>query len=211
MSIRVQLGGRYGEGAYETSRRRSQPVSPNLDSWLDRPVIRIHHRRQVSVAPAALWAAAQSVRLSDTRALGRLVRLRIPGIAPGITFDELFRAPPFTVLYEDDCTLLSGLVGRIWTIRRDYPTLSGPDEFRYWSGRGTVRVLFATWVEQPSHGVSALVSETRVAAVDHRARLGLLAVRPLIAASHNLIASDGIDLAVTRAQRPLARRPTRLR
>jgi hypothetical protein len=175
-------------------------VRPDLDTWLDRPLIRIRHRREASVEPAALWEAARSVRLSDTRALGRLIRMRIPGVPPGTAFDELFRAPPFTVLYEDDSTLLSGLVGRIWTIRRDYPALSGPEEFRDWAGRGTVRVLFAMWVERPGAGAAALASETRVAAVDRRARFGLLAVRPLIAASNNLIATDGIDAAVKRAQ-----------
>jgi hypothetical protein len=182
-------------------------VKPDLDSWLERPLIRIQHRREANVDAAALWAAARSVRLTDTRALGRLIRLRIPGTPPGITFDELFRAPPFTVLYEDDSTLVSGLVGRIWTIRRDYPRQSGPEEFRRWSARGTVRVLFATWVEPSGPGVTALVSETRVAAVDRRARFGLVAVRPLIAASHNLIGSDGIDLAVARADRGRASSP----
>jgi hypothetical protein len=172
---------------------------PDLDSWLERPLIRIHHRRQANVESAKLWAAARSLRLSDTRGLGRLIRLRIPGTPPGVPFDDLFRAPPFTVLYEDDTTLLSGLVGRIWTIRRDYPALSGPEEFRRWSGRGTVRVLFALWVEPVSAGVSALVSETRVAAVDRRARFGLAAVRPLISASNNLIASEALAAAIRRA------------
>jgi hypothetical protein len=176
-------------------------VRLDLDSWLDRPVIRIHHQREADVEPAAMWSAARSVRLADTRALGRLIRLRIPGVQPEIAFDELFREPPFTVLYEDDGALVSGLVGRIWTIRRDYPVLSGPAEFRHWSTPGTVRVLFATWVETGSTGAATLVSETRVAAVDRRASFGLVAVRPLIAASHNLISSDGIDLAVKRAKR----------
>jgi hypothetical protein len=45
-----------------------------------------------------------------------------------------------------------------------------------------------------------LVSETRVAAVDRRARLGLAVVKPLIAASHNLIGSDGINAAVRQAE-----------
>jgi hypothetical protein len=182
-------------------------VTPDLDSWLNEPVVRTHHRRQANVEPAALWAAARSVRLSDTRALGRLVRLRIPGVPPSVTFDELFRAPPFTVLYADDGTLVSGLVGRIWTLRRDYPTLTEPDEFRRWSARGTVRVLFASWVEPVGSAVTALVNEIRVAAVDRRARLGLAAVRPLIAASHNLIGNDGIDVAIKRAQRAPAPMP----
>ncbi len=175
-------------------------MRPDLDSWLDRPLVRVHHRREANVEPAALWAAARSIRLADTRALGRLVRLRIPGVSSGAVFDDLLRSPPFTVLYTDDGALLSGLVGRIWTLQRDYPALAEPDEFRRWMARGTVRVLFATWVEPVSSHVTALVSETRVSAVDRRARLGLAVVKPLIATSHNLIGSDAIDIAIKRAE-----------
>jgi len=126
--------------------------------------------------------------------------MRIPGVPTGAVFDDLFRAPPFTVLYADDGALVSGLVGRIWTLRRDYPALAEPDEFRRWAARGTARVLFATWVEPVSSGVTALVSETRVAAVDRRARLGLAALRPLIASSQNLIGREGIEIAIKRAE-----------
>jgi hypothetical protein len=175
-------------------------LKPDLDSWLERPSIRIHHRREANAEPEALWVAARSIRLSDTRALGRLIRVRIPGVPPAAAFDDLFRSAPFTVLYEDDRALVSGLVGRIWTLRRDYPALAEPDEFRRWSTRGTVRVLFATWVEPTSTGGSALTSETRVDAVDRRARLGLAALKPLIATSHNLIGNDGLDIAIKRVQ-----------
>jgi hypothetical protein len=88
------------------------------------------------------------------------------------------------------------------TVRRDYPTLSGADDFRLWSARGTVRVLFANWVEQRSSDLSALVSETRVAASDRLGRLGLAAVRPLIFASHQLIGSEGLERAVKSSARP---------
>jgi hypothetical protein len=118
-----------------------------------------------------------------------------------MAYDELFRAPPFTVLWEDEEALLAGIVGRIWTVRRDYPTLAQPEDFRAWRARGTVRVLFANWVEPAGHGGSVLVSETRVSAGDRLARLGLAAVRPLIVASHQLIGSEGLDRAVTRARR----------
>ena len=175
-------------------------AAPDLDRWLPQPAVRIRHQREAGCEPAALWAAAQSVRLSDTRALGRLIRLRIPGLAPGISFDELFRARPFTVLQEDDCSLLSGIVGRIWTIRRDYPVLDSPAAFRTWSGRGTVRVLFANWAQPTAAGGATLVSETRVAAVDSRGWLGLAALRPLISASSGLIASEGIAAALGQIQ-----------
>lgn len=175
-------------------------VRPDLDSWLERPLIRVHHRRVASVEPAALWAAARSVRLAETRALGRLVRVRIPGVPAGGTFDELLRSRPFTVLYQDDESLLSALVGRIWTLRRDYPCLAGPDDFRRWNVRGTVRVLFGVWVEPAGPGAAALVSETRVDAVDLAARVGLTALRPLIATSQHLIGNDGLESAVRRAE-----------
>jgi hypothetical protein len=175
-------------------------VSPDLDHWLDRPSVRIRHVRESDADPDALWAAAQSVRMSDTRRLGTLLRLRIPGLAADLPYDELFRAPPFTVLYEDERALLAGIVGRIWTVRRDYPTLTDPEEFRRWSTRGTVRVLFANWVEPGRAKQTALVSETRVGAGDRLARLGLAAVRPLIAASNHLIAVEGLERAISRAR-----------
>ena len=171
-------------------------MPPDLDDWLPAPQIRVRHRREADATPAELWAAAQAVRLRDARSLGRLIRLRIPGLSPDLRFGEMFRAPPFNVLLETELALVSGLVGRIWTIRRDYPTLSGPEEFRSWSRRGTVRVLFAHWVEPAGDGRAALVSETRVQAVDRRGRLGLAAVRPLISSSHQLISRDGIRAAL---------------
>lgn len=171
-------------------------MPPDLDVWLPDPQIRVRHRREADAEPAELWAAAQTVRLRDARNLGRLIRLRIPGLSPDLRFDEMFRAAPFNVLSEDGLSLVSGLVGRIWTIRRDYPSLSGPEEFQGWSRGGTVRVLFGNWVEPAPAGRSSLVSETRVQAVDRRGRLGLAAVRPLISSSHGLISRDGIRAAL---------------
>ena len=175
-------------------------MRPDLDHWLERPIVRIVHRRQTDADPAALWAAARAVRTSETRRLGRLLRLRIPGLPPDVAYNDMFHAPPFTVLDEDETSLLAGIVGRIWTVRRDYPVLSEPDEFRQWSARGTVRVLFANWVEPVGDGAAELISETRVSVSDRLARLGLTAVRPLIVASHQLIGNEGLERAVGRAR-----------
>jgi hypothetical protein len=175
-------------------------VKPDLDTWLEHPVVHVHHRRETDVKPARLWEAAQSIRLADTRTLGRLVRLRIPGLSASDAYDDIFRAPPFNVLYADEGALVSGLVGRIWNLRRDYPELADPDEFRHWSVRGTVRVMFATWVEPRSPQGAALVNETRVDAVDRAARLGLATLSPLITGSHSLIGREGLEIAVRRAQ-----------
>ena len=175
---------------------------PDLDHWLPDPSMRVAYRRESDVPPDRLWDAAVSVRLSDARRLGRLVRWRIPDLAPDQRFDELFRSPPFIVLAEDERrALLSGLVGRIWTLRRDYPRLTDPDEFRTWSDSGTARVLFANWIEDSQDGHAALHAEVRVEAIGAQGRIGVAAVRPLVSAFGNLVGSDGIEAAVRLAER----------
>jgi hypothetical protein len=171
-------------------------IAPALDSWVPDPALRIRHSRASSAPPERLWEAARTVRLADTRRLGRLVRWRIPGTPGDIGFDELFRRPPFLVLEESDEALVSGIVGRIWTLRRDYPELRDPEEFRAWSTPGTARVAFANWIEG-----DALFSETRVDAFGVQGRLGIRAVRPLVRAFQGLIGSDGIAAAVRLAER----------
>ena len=96
--------------------------------------------------------AAVDLRLSDTRTLGHLVRWRIPELDAKLTYGELFRAYPFTVLDEGEQHLLAGLCGRIWTLARDYPQLAGPEAFARWDEPGTVRVLFGHWVEPAGSG-----------------------------------------------------------
>lgn len=189
-------------------------MTPDLDQWLPDPALRIVHCRESSASADQLWAAAQAVRISDTGLLGRLIRWRIPGTSPEIAFDELFRQPPFLVLEDDpDAALVSGLVGRIWTLRRDYPRLCDPQEFRDFSARGTARVVFANWVSEDGNGRARLASEARVEAIGAQGRLGVRAVRPLVSAFHHLIGSDGLAAAVRRAeitgQRPRARSPGR--
>ena len=175
-------------------------MRPDLDAWLADPAIRVRHQREAPVDEATLWAAARTVRVGDTRVLGRLLRWRIPGVPASITYDELFREPPFAVLEEAEGAVVSGLVGRIWTLRRDYPLIAGPDEFLSWSMEGTVRVLYANWVEPAGSGGAAVVSETRVRATDRDGRRGLAGVRPLISGFNALIGREALDLAVRRAQ-----------
>jgi hypothetical protein len=173
----------------------------DLDHWLAAPTVRVAHCRESTVAPDDLWQAACTVGLDDSSLLGRLVHWRIPGLPAGLSFDHLFRHDPFLVLSSDrERSLVSGLVGRIWTLGRDYPLLSDPEQFRQWSARGTARVLFANWVEPVPSGGAVLYSETRVHAVGVQGRLGLATLSPVIRAFEHLIATDGIEEAVRRAE-----------
>ena len=175
-------------------------MKPDLDHWLPDPAVRITHCRQSTADPDRLWQAARSVKLTDTSMLGRLVRWRIPGIDAAASFDELFRNPPFVVLEDHEIGLVSGIVGRIWTLRRDYPDLAAPEDFEDWSARGTARVAFGIWVDPVDGGGAALTSETRVQPIGAQGRIGVAAVRPLIRAFQNLVGTDGIEAALRIAE-----------
>ena len=175
--------------------------APDLDQWLDEPAVQVVHRRRSRAEPDRLWDAARSLRLDQTRLLGRLVRWRIPGASADSSFEDLFTSSPFLVLEDRDMTLLSGFVGRIWSIRRDYPQLRGAAEYRDWDRAGTSQVLFANWVRARDDGGADLHSETRVRAFGVQGRLGLASVRPLIAGFQQLVATDAMAATVRLAER----------
>jgi hypothetical protein len=172
----------------------------HLDTWLPEPVVCTHHRRTAAVGPDALWRTANVLKLSETRTLGRLIRWRIPDLGPELTYGELFRAYPFTVLDEGERHLVAGLCGRIWTLARDYPRLAGPEQFSAWDEPGTVRVLFGHWIEE-NDGGSALVSEARVKPVDRTAGLRLRALWKLIGPFERLVGAEAISRATERSRR----------
>jgi hypothetical protein len=175
-------------------------VHIDLDAWLPDPQVRTRHRRHAGADATALWHAAESVRLRDTPTLGRVVRWRIPRTSPDVAFREMFRTYPFTVLEEGEHWSVSGLAGRIWTLARDYPRLRDPDEFAAWDEPGTVRVLFANWVEPGRDGRSALVSEARVQPVDRRAGLKLRALWLGVSQFERLIGGEALRVAARRAE-----------
>lgn len=170
--------------------------APDLDAWLPEPLICTRHRRASDADPDALWHAAEDIRLREARSLGRLVRWRIPGLNEDMAFRDLFRQHPFIVLDEGDRWSISGLVGRIWTLDRDYPNLGSPEEFAAWDEPGTARVLFANWVAD-----GALFSEARVDATNRAARLRVRAVWAVVGGFERLIGGEALALAARRAER----------
>lgn len=172
---------------------------PDLDDWLPEPALRMRYGRHSRAGQDELWSAACGLPLADTGLLGRLVRWRIPGLRRDLTVEQLFREPPFMILEEGEHALVSGLVGRIWTLRRDYPRLGSPEDFRQWSESGTDRVVFAHWVQASQDGAT-LNTEVRVQALGVQGRLGLTAVRPLIRRFGPLVSSGGIAAAVRAAE-----------
>ena len=159
-----------------------------------------HHRRTAATDPDALWQAATEVRLRDTGKLGRLVRWRIPGLSPDLTYHEMFRSYPFAVLEEGERFLVAGLCGRIWTLARDYPRLDGAEAFASWEEPGTVRVLFGHWVT-PAEDGAELFSEARVQPVDRTAALRLRALWAVVGPFERLVGAEAIARATERSRR----------
>lgn len=176
-------------------------ASERLDAWLGKPTVRTEHVRAARAEPDAVWDAATRVRLDETRSLGHLIRWRIPDLEPGLTYHDLFRSYPFTVLEEDDRILLCGLCGRIWTLARDYPRLESASEFREWDEPGTVRVAFGHWVRDAGDGCTEIVSEARVEPVDRHAALRMRALWAVIGRFERLVAAEPLALAARRAER----------
>ncbi|MEA2305559.1 MAG: hypothetical protein QOH43_2839 [Solirubrobacteraceae bacterium] len=173
-----------------------------LDDWLPRPAVRVRHARRAAAGVGAeeLWAAASTVRLGDTPRLGRLVRWRIPGLSGDLTYREMFREYPFTVLDDGTHASVSGLCGRIWTLSRDYPRLAGAEDFTAWDRSGTVRVVFGHWVQEAEDGRAELVSEARVQPTDRLAALRLRALWAGFGMFERLIGAEPLTVAVRRAR-----------
>ena len=171
-----------------------------IDRWLAHPQVGTRHRRRARVAPDELWHAAESVRVADAPAFGRVLRWRIPGTPAELAYRDVLRRYPFVVLAEDDGWSVSGLCGVIWSIRRDYPRLEGPDAFAAWDRPGTVRVVLAHWVE-PDEGGSAIVSEARIEPVDRAARVRTRLLWASVGQFQRLIGGEVLSAAVRRAER----------
>jgi hypothetical protein len=172
----------------------------DLDPWLPDAEIVTRHRRAARAEPGALWAAARTVRLDQTRTIGHLVRWRIPGVSPSQTFMQLLAEDPFTVLDEGEHHSISGLCGRIWTLQRDYARLHGPDDFMAWDAPRTVRVLFAHWVTAAPDGTSILHSEARIGPTDRLATMRLRALWLAVGPFERLIGAEPLALAAARAE-----------
>jgi hypothetical protein len=175
-------------------------VNFDLDAWLPDPQVQTRHRESARADPDRLWDAAGGVRLRDAPTLARVVRWRIPGTPAELPFRELFSRYPFAVLEEGERWSVSGLCGRVWTLRRDYARLDGAAEFIAWNEPGTVRVLFAHWIERDGDGRAALVSESRVKPVDRRAGLRLRALWSVVGRVERYIGSEALRAAARSAE-----------
>jgi hypothetical protein len=133
---------------------------PRLDELLPDYDVRERHERLVNASPADAVAAALASPVAPDGLVRALFRLR--GLPRGGTVYGALRALGFAdLVHEPDCAVL-GAAGRPWAPRGGLVAFDK-------AGAGQVRMLLELSAAA-AEGGSLLYTETRVAAMDERAR-----------------------------------------
>jgi hypothetical protein len=133
---------------------------PPLDRWLPEFDFVERHERGVAATPERALDAVLAVPAASDRVVRWLLRLR--GIRASTTIAELPAGLGFAELERRATSIVAGGCGTPWRPR------GGTRPFAD-AAPGTVRMAIAFWAEPAPVG-SVLATETRVAAIDVRAR-----------------------------------------
>ena len=132
-----------------------------LDEFLPEYDVRERHERRVPGTPELAVAAALGIPIAPDWLVRTLFRVRrLPG---GGSVSGALRAIGFAPFIEEPDCIVFGAAGRPWSPRS---RLKPFDK----AGAGQVRIVFDITATAVADGVSALATETRVAAMDARAR-----------------------------------------
>jgi hypothetical protein len=134
-------------------------VTP-LDRWLPQFDVRERHARELAVPPARALELALGLPVAPDPVVRALLRLR--GMRTLGRLEEFFTSQGFEPLERTETTFVVGVVSTPWRPRGRLGPFDRPRP-------GTVRIV-ADFRAEPGPGGSVLSTETRVAAVDERAR-----------------------------------------
>jgi len=141
---------------------------PLIDDWLPEFDVGERHDVAVPVAPEralelALGAPAASDRIVKALLVGRGMTAREK------TIERFFLAHRFVVLARTPTEWVVGAVGAVWRPRGGLVPLSDPEAWRAAAVPGTIKAA-ADFRAERIPGGSRLTTETRVKAMDDRAR-----------------------------------------
>jgi hypothetical protein len=99
----------------------------------------------------------------ETVSLRPLIAWRLGRHAPRADepFAAVFARHPFHLLAEDGWGSVSGLGGKLWSLRGDYARFASPEAYREWAPGGTCKAALRNEVREHGAG-SEIVSEARV-------------------------------------------------
>lgn len=141
-----------------------------VDRYLHAPQIVEEHSVVIDAPADRIWAAVDSVDMSDVPAVRFLMRVRMLwSRAFGGTMEMTPDGPEMTLLARTDTEVVHGLVGRWWAIgdetRRAVDTV---DEFLAFAEPGWAKGTFSFRVEELPDGRIRLHTETRVRTTDEQ-------------------------------------------
>jgi hypothetical protein len=141
---------------------------PVIEQWLPRYDVREHHALALPVPPER----ALEVVLAIPAAPDRIVRALIGArgmVARQEPLERFFLAHRFVVLSRTPTEWVGGAVGAVWRPRGGLVPLEDADAWRTAAVGGTIKAAIDFRAE-PVPGGSRLSTETRVLAMDDRAR-----------------------------------------
>jgi hypothetical protein len=132
-----------------------------LDEFLPEYDVRERHERLVPGTPELAVAAALGIPIAPDGIVRTLFRIR--RLHGGGSVSRALRAVGFVPLIEEPDCIVLGAAGRPWDPRA---RLTPFDK----AGAGQIRMVFDITATMTADGMSVLATETRVAAMDARAR-----------------------------------------
>jgi hypothetical protein len=137
-----------------------------LDDWLPQWDAGELHETRVTATPERALAAMLELPIAADRLTNALFHLR--GLrADGRTADVV--AAGAALLEHTPTVWVIGLAGRPWQRRGGRVRFAAAEEWRAYADPGSVRMALALWAE-PAEGGARLLTETRISALDDRAR-----------------------------------------
>jgi hypothetical protein len=175
---------------------------PLIDDWLPDFDVGERHDAAVPVDPERALELVLSLPAATDRAVRTLITAR--GMAArNETIERFFAAHRFVVLDRTPTEWVAGTVGAVWRLRGGLVRLTDADAWRDSSVPGTIKGV-VDFRAEPIPGGSRLTTETRVLAVDERARRAFrvywLAIGPFSA----LIRRRWLAAAIAAAKRSAA-------
>lgn len=183
-----------------------------LDDYMPEYEFREVHALLVRATPGEVKKAVHAVTFSEIGALRTLMRLRAAAAGKILPRQNALDRPVldarpdpdsgFVALAQDENETVKGMVGRFWS-SSPHPRLQSPAKFMTYAQSGTAKVAFNLRVEDAGAGLTRLVTETRVHAVDSTARAPLARYWRAIYPGSGIIRQMWLEAAKRRAEHGL--------
>jgi hypothetical protein len=139
-----------------------------IDEWLPRFDVHERHEIELALDPERALELALAMPAAPDRIVGSLIGAR-GMVARDQPLERFFLAHRFVVLARTPTEWVAGAVGAVWRPRGGLVRLGDPQEWRAAAVPGTIKAAIDFRAEARAGG-SRLTTETRVLAMDERAR-----------------------------------------